>query len=152
MATTHLESGDCQPADLRVQQLTHTLRLLAAAPEEAVLLAGDLNLRDWEARRAGIGDDGGNKWFDAWHVAGAEKALASTWKDLRFDRILFRRSGALEPISGGFFISEATESDHRGIRSALRLQPTADAQGDSVTGLALPLRRCLLYTSDAADE
>jgi hypothetical protein len=121
--------------------LTYTLRLLAAAPEEAVLLAGDLNLRDWEARRAGIGDDGGNKWFDAWHVAGAEKALASTWKGLRFDRILFRRSGPLEPISDGFFISEAPESDHRGIRSVLRLQPTADAQIDSLIGLALPLRR-----------
>ena len=62
VATTHLESGDCQPADFRVQQLTHTLSLLEAAPEEAVLLAGDLNIRDWEARRTGIGDDGGNKW------------------------------------------------------------------------------------------
>ena len=83
VATTHLESGDCQPAELRAQQLTHTLMLLAAAPEEAVLLAGDLNIRDWEARRTGIGEDGGNRWFDAWHVAGAEKALASTWKGLR---------------------------------------------------------------------
>ena len=58
VATTHLESGACSPADLRAQQLKVILGKFRSRPG-AVILAGDLNLRAWEAVRAKIGGNGG---------------------------------------------------------------------------------------------
>ena len=57
--------------------------------KRTAILAGDLNVRAWEAARAKIGDDGGAHWHDAWHTAGANPAAASTWRRHRFDRILY---------------------------------------------------------------
>ena len=63
VCTTHLESGICSPQgagrDLRAAQLEEISAALQKEPGDAVILAGDLNLRPWEARQAKVDDDGG---------------------------------------------------------------------------------------------
>ena len=65
VCTTHLESGACKPGNLRVTQLQQALLMLQGEPSSFAVLAGDLNLRAWEAERAKVDEAGGGKWIDA---------------------------------------------------------------------------------------
>ena len=112
-----------------------------ASSAESTILAGDLNLREWEARRAGVEDSGGRHWRDAWQAAGADEALAATWHQYRLDRILFRRGNSLQAIQGGFSALQASESDHRGIRAVILVRPSELEECPPLPGLAPPLRR-----------
>ena len=62
VGTTHLESGKCNPYNLRVLQLRSALSLVDGPYSGCSVLAGDLNLRDWESNVAkvvwGRGDGG----------------------------------------------------------------------------------------------
>ena len=116
--------------------------------QRAIVFAGDLNLRPWEAIRAKVGDDGGKQWRDAWHAAGADPAVAPTWRSHRYDRILYHAHSAhaaqatLTCCPDSFALTWAAESDHRGVACNFLLQPADD--GDAappLTGLARPLRR-----------
>ena len=54
IGTTHLESGICDPADLRVMQLRDVLSRMDAYHLPCSIVAGDYNLRQWEAERAKV--------------------------------------------------------------------------------------------------
>ena len=41
------------------------MSMVERAPAVCSMLAGDFNIRDWEAHRAKVADDGGKKWQDA---------------------------------------------------------------------------------------
>ena len=146
IATAHLESGVCEPGDLRVHQLRCALDLLERRDSTSLsVLAGDLNMREWESQRARLDNDGGSMWCDAWYMAGGDPMLAGTWQDKRYDRILWRRApgGQEQPeyVDGSFELLEATESDHRGLRCSVRLQIAAATKSRSTPGLSWPLRR-----------
>ena len=145
IGTTHLESGTCSPADLRVTQLCAAMSMVERVPAVCSVLAGDFNIRDWEAHRAKVGDDGGKKWQDAWHKGGAMPSFQATWKEYRFDRI-FWRSSDLEGVSpelipDSFRLLHATESDHQGVCCTLLVPRVQPEQIQAIRGLADPLRR-----------
>ena len=54
IGTTHLESGICDPANLRVVQLEYVLSRMDAYHLPCTIVAGDYNLRQWEAERAKV--------------------------------------------------------------------------------------------------
>ena len=54
IGTTHLESGICDPVDLRVIQLRYVLSKMDAYHLPCSIVAGDYNLRQWEAERAKV--------------------------------------------------------------------------------------------------
>ena len=54
IGTTHLESGICDPVDLRVIQLRYVLSKMDAYRLPCSIVAGDYNLRHWEAERAKV--------------------------------------------------------------------------------------------------
>ena len=54
IGTTHLESGICDPANLRVMQLEYVLSRMDAYHLPCTIVAGDYNLRQWEAERAKV--------------------------------------------------------------------------------------------------
>ena len=54
IGTTHLESGICDPANLRVMQLEYVLSRMDAYHLPCTIVAGDYNLRQWEAGRAKV--------------------------------------------------------------------------------------------------
>ena len=62
VGTTHLESGKCDPYNLRVLQLHSALSFVDGPNSGCSVLAGDLNLREWESNVAkvvwGRGDGG----------------------------------------------------------------------------------------------
>ena len=130
-----------QPGDLRVQQLVSILSTLSRSPTEAVLLAGDLNLRNWEATKSKVGDDGGKHWHDVWHLAGADAANASTCNNRRYDRVYCMRGSALTYVPNSFRLLAASESDHAGIQCRFQLRTTGHTTSASLRGLARPLRR-----------
>ena len=54
IGTTHLESGICDPVDLRVIQLRYVLSKMDAYRLPCSIVAGDCNLRQWDAERAKV--------------------------------------------------------------------------------------------------
>ena len=54
IGTTHLESGICDPANLRIAQLEYVLSRMDAYHLPCTIVAGDYNLRQWEAVRAKV--------------------------------------------------------------------------------------------------
>ena len=54
IGTTHLESGMCDPLDLRAIQLRLVLSRMDAYHLPCSIVAGDYNLRQWEAERAKV--------------------------------------------------------------------------------------------------
>ena len=54
IGTTHLESGVCNPSDLRVFQLRSVLSMVEDYHLSCSIVAGDYNLRVWEAERAKV--------------------------------------------------------------------------------------------------
>ena len=54
IGATHLESGICNPPGLRVTQLRHVLSRVDAYHLPCSIVAGDYNLRQWEAERAKV--------------------------------------------------------------------------------------------------
>ena len=129
-------------------QLRDALAMVDRPSSSFSVLAGDLNLRAWEAQRAKVAEDGGRKWSDAWHHAGADPNLAGTWRDARYDRILLRRApggtDAAEFVGGCFHLEQADESDHRGVCCAIRLPSESESGNQTgVPGVAFPLRRGL---------
>ena len=54
IGTTHLESGMCDPVDLRAIQLRFVLSRMDAYHLPCSIVAGDYNLRQWEAERAKV--------------------------------------------------------------------------------------------------
>ena len=148
VATTHLESrvlnAPSGSQDLRALQLQHISTVLQRESSDAVILAGDLNLREWEALQAKIGDDGGEHWHDAWSAAGARADLAATFRDKRYDRILLRRRQPLqdhatstaELVPESFVLIEEGESDHRGVCCQVTIR-RAKEQSDSAADAAV---------------
>ena len=72
VGTTHLESGQCDPYNLRVLQLRSALSFVDGPNIGCSVLAGDLNLRDWESQTAkvvwgrGDGGVGGGQGVGGW--------------------------------------------------------------------------------------
>ena len=69
IGTTRLESGACNPYNLRVSQLQAALSRVDGPNVACSVLAGDLNLRQWEWdsakvtwRGCGGGVGGGRRW------------------------------------------------------------------------------------------
>ena len=54
IGATHLESGVCNPVDLRVIQLRSVLSRMDAYLLSCSIVASDYNLRLWEAERAKV--------------------------------------------------------------------------------------------------
>ena len=54
IGTTHLESGMCDPVDLRVIQLRSVLSRMDAYHLSCSIVAGDYTLRQWVAERAKV--------------------------------------------------------------------------------------------------
>ena len=54
VGTTHLESGMCDPVDRRVTQLRFVLSRMDAYHLPCSIIAGDYNLRSWEAEHAKV--------------------------------------------------------------------------------------------------
>ena len=155
VGTTHLESGYSNTPvggrDTRSRQLTEVTNELVHAKGDAVVLAGDVNLRPWEAREAKMGEDGGSHWQDAWHAAGGNRAQEHTYQDKRYDRVYMRRREAVgseahstaELVPGTFSLEGDGESDHRAVRCEILFRRAVNRQGtkEQVPGLGKPLCR-----------
>ena len=124
---------------------------LLHANADAVVLAGDFNLRPWEARQAKLGEDGGSHWQDAWHAAGGNHAQEHTYQDKRYDRIYMRRREAVgseahstaELAPGTFSLEGDAESDHMAVRCEIVFRRAVNTHGraEQVPGLGQPLCR-----------
>ena len=94
VGTTHLESGDCKPHNLRVLQLRSALSLVDGPYSGCSVLAGDLNLRDWESKVAKVmmvsagerGCSGGGGWGAGGGVGEEEGCEGGLSLERRMDR------------------------------------------------------------------
>lgn len=153
---THLESTREHGAE-RTSQLEQCLAQVASRPAaSAVILAGDLNLRDAELAAAGGLPD---RAVDVWEACGARKELEWTWDmqrntnlqanfgprrpRCRFDRIYLRDSTPSSVVASGFGLvglrritnTQSFPSDHWGLRATLQLDQ--GDQGDDTPLLQL---------------
>jgi len=148
---THLESTK-EHAEARGDQLQKCLQQVSGRPSDrAVILAGDLNMRDSELTAVG-GLPKGVK--DVWETCGARKEAQYTWDmqrnsnlqanfgkfrpKCRFDRIYLRDSDpgslkathfglvGLQKITG----TQSFPSDHWGLKASLSLKQSQNVEGE----------------------